>query len=127
MEHNEATIDLIPFERLEFKGWLTIAWAMFWRGALIMIASFVCGAVIGGILGFIVGAICAAVNYPFESIRIPFTIGSFLLGAVIGFLFLILQLKWFFKTKFKNFRIALINTEQAVAGYPPQGVGSPEP
>lgn len=109
MDQNEIVIDEIPFKDLPFKGWLSLAWAMFWRGMIVMIVSALCGGLIGGVFGGIVGGICAVTDFPFETIKIPLVVISYLLGTLIGFLFLILQLKWFFRANFKNFRIAILN------------------
>ena len=93
---------------IAFRDWLSLTWALFWRGIIITIGSTISGALIGGILGFIVGIICQITRYPFDNIKIPFQVFCFLLGLSIGFCFLILLVKWFFRAKFRSFRIALV-------------------
>jgi len=108
IDQNGPITEEIQFESLSFRNWFTLAWAMFWRGIIIMIASAICGFIMGIILGALVGAICAGMDFPFETIKIPLMIIAYLLGTGIGFLFLIVQLKWFFKARFKDFRFALL-------------------
>jgi len=108
MEYNENVLEEIEQKALPFKSWVVLAWALFWRGLIIMIGAALSGALIGGVLGFIVGLVCRIAEYPIDSIMIPFRIFCFILGLGIGFLFIILQLKWFFKANFHDFRIAII-------------------
>lgn len=108
MEYNENVLEEIDQKELPFKSWVVLAWAVFWRGLIIMIGAGLSGGLMGGVIGFIVGLVCGIAKYPFESIKIPLQIVCALLGLGIGFLFLILQLKWFFKANFRDFRIAII-------------------
>lgn len=114
MEVNENTLKEISLKELSFKNWIVLAWALFWRGLITATGGFIAGSIAGGILGFIVGIICGMTNYPFDSIKLPFQILCILLGLVIGLLFIILQLKWFFRAKFRNFRIAIIKKQNDV-------------
>ena len=106
-----ANMEEISQKDISFRDWIPLTWALFWRGTIITIGSTISGALIGGILGFIVGIICRILNYPFETIKIPFQILCFLLGLGVGFCFLILLVKWFFRAKFRNYRIALIKND----------------
>lgn len=108
MEYTENVLGEINQKELPFKSWATLAWALFWRSSIMMIGAGLSGALIGGVLGFAVGLLCGIIGYPFESIKIPLQIFSIILGLGIGFKFIILQLKWFFKTNFHDFRIAII-------------------
>ena len=106
-----ANMEEISQKDISFRDWISLAWALFWRGIIITIGSTISGALIGGILGFILGIICRILKYPFENIKIPFQIFCFLLGLGVGFCFLILLVKWFFRAKFGNFKIALIQKD----------------
>ena len=108
MEKEMTGIEELDPKDLLFGDWLTLAWAFAWRGMIIMLLGGLCGALIGGILGFIVGIICAVSHYPFDNIKLPFQIFCGAIGLGVGVLFVILQLKWIFNTKFAKFRVGII-------------------
>jgi uncharacterized membrane protein YjjP (DUF1212 family) len=116
MEDHENILEEINQRELPFKSWLPLAWAMFWRGLITMVGATISGALVGFVLGFIVGIVCAIIKYPFESIKIPFQIFCGTLGLGIGFLFVVLQMKWFFRADFREFRIAIIKKKKAQPG-----------
>jgi uncharacterized membrane protein YjjP (DUF1212 family) len=101
-------LEEINQNELPFGSWFAMAWALLWRGILIMIATAICGGIIGAILGFIVGLTCVFIGVPVEPIKIPLQILSSIIGLGIGLLFVIVQLRWFFRAKFKDFRIAIV-------------------
>jgi len=108
MENNKTLLEEINQKELPFKSWVMLAWALVWRGLIIIVGSGLSGVLIGGVLGFIVGVVCVITKHPFESIKIPFQMFCGILGLGIGFLFNILFLKWFFNANFHDFRIAII-------------------
>ena len=93
-------VEEINRQELPFKSWILMAWAMFWRGSIITLGSIISG----GLIGFVLGFLGIFLNVPIIIMKIS----SYVAGAVIGFLFLTILLKWFFKTNFKNFRIAIL-------------------
>ena len=80
-----------------------------------MVGGVIAGTVIGAVLGAIVGIVCGIMKYPFASIKIPFQIFCGIVGLGIAFLFVVLQMKWFFMANFREFRIAIIR-KKAVPG-----------
>ena len=111
MGNSGHLLEEINRNELPFGSWFVMAWALFWRGILIMIAAAICGGIVGAILGFVVGFTCAFIGVPFEPIKIPLQILSALIGLGIGLLFVIVQLRWFFRAKFKDFRIAIVKKD----------------
>ena len=109
MDQNASIENEIELKNLPFKSWLLMSWALFWRCVTTSIVSALAGGIIGGIIGGIVGVICSITNFPFESIKIPLQIISGLIGLSVGFVFLVLMLKWFFRAKFRDFRIAILS------------------
>ena len=64
MEHNEKLLEEINQDELPFKSWLALAWALFWRGLIIMLGAMLSSGLIGGVLGFIAGLICGIIKIP---------------------------------------------------------------
>jgi uncharacterized membrane protein YjjP (DUF1212 family) len=108
MDVNENVLVEINRNELPFKSWLAMAWALFWRSLITTVGAVICGALAGGVLGFIVGLVCEIIKFPFVSIKVLFQIFGGMLGFGVGFLFIIVQLKWFYKANFKDFRIAIL-------------------
>ena len=100
MNQDSTVIQEINQKELPFKSWLSMALALFWRSWIILLGS----ALVGGIVGFIIGLLGALAKIP----KIPIQIFAGLIGFGIGFFFLTILLKWFFKAKFQDFRIAIL-------------------
>lgn len=111
MPHNSPGLVEIPFSALRDKDWLIIGWAMLWRNLVILLAVAVCSFVLGAMIGVVTAVISTLADVPVKSILPHVKIASFGLGMVIGFLFLIVQIKWFFGAKFRKFRIILVDPE----------------
>lgn len=108
MENDGKMLEEINQKEFPFTSWAVLTWALLWRGLITVIGGVLSGAIIGAILGAILGIVCAITKYPFDSIKTPFQIFCVLLGGGIGFLFLIFQVKWWIKTDFSDFRIAIL-------------------
>lgn len=109
MPHNSSGLVEIPFSALRVKDWLIIGWAMLWRNLVILLAVAVCSFMLGAMIGVVLAVISTLAHVPVKSILPPVKIASFGLGMAIGFLFLIVQIKWFFRAKFRKFRIILVD------------------
>ena len=107
MGNSGHVLEEINRNELPFASWLVMAWALFWRGILIMFAA-ICGGIVGAIIGFVVGLTCSFIGVPIAPIQIPLQIVSAIIGFGIGWLFVIVQLRWFFRANFKDFRIAIV-------------------
>ncbi len=112
MDNDLSCIQELKKDDLSFTNWLAIAWSFFWRGLIIVLLSMLCGALVGGLLGFIVGLVCVLVKIPFDGIKLPFQIAAGTIGCGIGFLFIIVQLRWALNAKYKGFRLAIIKDDK---------------
>ena len=92
-------LDEISQKDVSIWAWLDISIAFFWRNCLILMLCSVVMTIIFGL------------SIIMEKIHIPELLVLLFIGItafVSGFFLIILQLKWFFRAKFKGFRIAIV-------------------
>ena len=92
-------VEEINQKNLSTWAWLDISIAFFWRNLFIFGLCWVFGMLIFGL------------SIIMEKIHVPVPLVLLFIGIislVSGFFLYILQLKWFFRAKYKGFRIAII-------------------
>jgi len=102
-------ISEIDLETLTKSQWASLIWAFFWRGIVVSLGSGVTGAIAGGILGFIMGFVGSALGINIETMKPIIQVIGGLAGLVVGFLFMVVFVKWLFKARFNDFRLALVD------------------
>jgi len=101
----------VRIKELQTADILKIWWGFLWKALVISLGSMLSGAVAGAIFGAIVGVIVTLSGGSQETISNIAKIGGGILGLGIGMYFFYIYLCWLLKSKFGNFRLALIKIE----------------
>ncbi len=111
----EMIVNEVDLQTLRKTDWFTLAWAFIWRGLCITLGSAIAGGIIGFIFGLVIGILAAIMGIDSEIVKPTVQIISAFLGLIVGFIFVIILIKWIFKARFNNFRLTLVRLNEVTS------------
>ena len=97
--------DLSGYEKLRL--W----WGFFWRSICITIASTLGGGLAGFIFGFLGSFLFAALKIPRVEVETIVTVGSGMLGFLVGAALFYVYIRWLLSGSIGGFRLLLVRSE----------------
>ncbi|MCH7928845.1 MAG: hypothetical protein IID03_12830 [Candidatus Dadabacteria bacterium] len=106
--NEEMIVNEVDLQTLRKTDWFTLAWAFIWRGIFTTLGSAIAGGIVGFIFGLTVAILGSITGVDLETTKLIGQIISAFMGLIIGFIFVIILIKWILKARFRNFRLTLV-------------------
>ncbi len=99
---------VVDANQLTKREWVRIWWGLLWRSILTTAAGLAVTMPLGFVLGVVGGMIILAFGGDLQQFKLPMQILGGGIGFVIGMGFYAIWLRWIFRARFGNLRLALL-------------------